>query len=76
MFFLRHLIVRAIFQRQPLYVVFVDFQKAYDTVKNDLLWACLQAFGFSSRLLAAISSLYSSGALSMRGCGTVVPALL
>ena len=71
LFALRHFIDRAILQRRPQFVAFVDLQKAYDTVQHDLLWARLEAIGVSPRMLAAIRSLYSSGALSMRvrqGC--------
>ena len=76
LFALRHLIDGAILQRRPLFVAFVDLQKAYDTVQHDLLWARLEAIGVSPRMLAAIRSLYSSGALSMRVGGTAGPSLL
>ena len=35
----RHLIDRAILQQRPLFVSFIDLQKAYDTVQHGLLWA-------------------------------------
>ena len=76
LFALRHFIDRAILQRRPLFVAFVDLQKAYDTVHHDLLWARLEAIGVSPRMLPAIRSLYSSGALSMRVGGTAGPSLL
>ena len=76
LFALRHFIDRAILQRRPLFVAFVDLQKAYDTVQHDLLWARLEAIGVTPRMLAAIRSLYSSGELSMRVGGTAGPSLL
>ena len=76
LFALRHFIDRAILQRRPLFVTFVDLQKAYDTVQHDLLWARLEATGVRPRMLAAIRSLYSSGALSMRVGGTAGATLL
>ena len=49
-----------------LYTCFVDLQKAYDSVQHDVLWARLRHIGISPRMLAAIQSLYVSGALSMK----------
>ena len=66
---------RAILQRRPLFVAFVDVQKAHDTVQQDLLWARLGAIGVSPRMLD-IRSLDSSGALSMGVGGTAGPPLL
>ena len=76
LFALRHFIDRAILQRRPLFVAFVDLQKVYDTVQLNLLWARLEAIGVSPRMLAAIGSLYSSNALSMRVGGMAGSPLL
>ena len=73
LFALRHFIDRAILQRRPLFVAFVDLQKAYDTVQHDLLWQHLTAIGIGPKMLAAIKSLYSSGTLSMKVGGTAGP---
>ncbi|RYE04530.1 MAG: reverse transcriptase family protein [Rickettsiaceae bacterium] len=73
LFALRHFIDRAILQRRPLFVAFVDLPKAYDTVQHDLLWQRLRAIGVGARVLAAIRSLYASGTLSMKVGGTAGP---
>ena len=73
LFALRHFIDRAILQQRPLFVAFVDLQKAYDTVQHNLLWARLEAIGVSPHMLAAIRLLYSSGTLSMKAGGTAGP---
>ena len=36
---------KAIEQEQELFIVFVDFSKAFDTVGRDLLWKVLRLFG-------------------------------
>ena len=43
--------------------------KAYDSVQHPLLWASLQRKGVHGKMLAAIQSLYSGGAMSMKICG-------
>lgn len=73
LFALRHFIDKAILLRRPLFVCFVDLQKAYDTVQHELLWARLRHIGVGPRMLAAIQSLYSSGTLSMKVAGTAGP---
>ena len=64
LFALRHFIDRARFQKQPLFAAFVDLRKAYDSVQHPLLWASLQRKGVHGKMLAAIQSLYSGGAMS------------
>ena len=64
-----HLIDRSRFQKQPLFAAFVDLRKAYDSVQHPLLWASLQRKGVHGKMLAAIQSLYSGCAMSMKICG-------
>lgn len=44
-FALRQLQEKSIEQRQPLYVAFVDFRKAFDTVDRGMLWTVLKKYG-------------------------------
>lgn len=44
-FTLRQLQEKSIEQRQSLYITFVDFSKAFDTVHRETLWKLLQRFG-------------------------------
>ena len=60
---------RSRFQKQPLSAAFVDLRKAYDSVQHPLLWTSLQRKGVHGKMLAAIQSLYSGGAMSMKICG-------
>ena len=69
LFALRHFIDRSRFQKQPLFAAFVDLRKAYDSVQHPLLWASVQRKGVHGKMLAAMSSLYSGGAMSMKICG-------
>ena len=76
LFALRYFINRAILQQRPLFVSFVDLQKAYDTVQHGLLWARLEGIGVGPKMLAAIKSLYASGTLSMKVEGAAGPSLV
>ena len=57
----------------PVYLAFIDFQKAFDSVDRARLWAKLRDLGVDGNLMAAIRSLYEGhsarvrigGALSM-----------
>ena len=55
LFALQHFIARAILQRWPLLVAFVDLQKAYDTVQHDLSVGPSGGNWVSPCMLAAIS---------------------
>ena len=76
LFALRHFIDRAILQQRPLFVSFVNLQKAYDTVQHGLLWARLEGIGVGPKMLAAIKFLNASGTLAMKVGGAAGPSLV
>ena len=43
----------------PLYVCFVDFRKAFDSVDHTMLWTKLIKLGISEQLLEILQSMYS-----------------
>ena len=57
-FTLRQLQEKAVEQHQPLYVVFVDFTKAFDTVDRTTLWKILEAYGFPDKLVNIIKQFH------------------
>ncbi len=51
---------------QTVHCAFVDFRKAFDTVRHSHLWERLQAYGITSNVLACIiQSLYAQSAVSV-----------
>ena len=58
-FVLRTLIERTRADKKPLYVCYVDFKKAYDTIPRDLLWEKLQRIGVHGDFLRAVQALYA-----------------
>ena len=56
-----------------LYVAFVDFRKAYDSVNRNILWDVLRKAGAGEKMLGALKAMYSSVVASVRveaGCTT------
>ena len=46
-------------KKKPLYVCFVDFKKAFDTVTHNILWSKLLGYGVEGKFLELIKSMYS-----------------
>ena len=57
-FILKHLIDKYRSSRKHLYVCFIDFKKAYDSVRHDLLMRCLADIGLHGEMLTALASMY------------------
>jgi len=45
-------------KRKPLYACFVDFAKAFDSIKHSLLWKKLADMGVSTKILNILQSIY------------------
>eukprot|EP00795_Rhopilema_esculentum_P010044 gene10044-biopygen12706 len=58
-FTLKQLMEKAREQRQNMYIVFVDFTKAFDTVNRDFLFQILGKLGCPPEFIRLIQSLYS-----------------
>ncbi|KAI8506599.1 hypothetical protein Bbelb_160260 [Branchiostoma belcheri] len=58
-FALRQLQEKAMEQRMGLYIVFIDFTKAFDSVGRDALWRILEKFGCPPRLLGVIKAFHT-----------------
>ena len=56
--------------KQPMFVAFIDFAKAFDSVHHQLLWMKLSALGFSTKMLKILQNMYSnaSSVVMMDGC--------
>ena len=56
-------------KQRPLYVAFIDFEKAFDTVDRIILFNTLEKYGISGRLLQAIKSIYQVVEAKVRAKG-------
>ena len=53
----------------PLYIVFIDIAKAYDSVERNTLWKILHLIGIPPKLLDFIKALYGNGTCRVKlGC--------
>jgi hypothetical protein len=59
-FTLYALVQKYLQKNTKLYVAFVDFKKAFDTVNRNELWAVLRKSGVNGKLYRAIKGIYSS----------------
>jgi len=57
---LRILTEKAQSRRQPLYMSFVDFEKAFDKVNHKKLWKVMVDMGFAKHLVALIQALFEN----------------
>ena len=46
--------------RQKMYLVFVDFEKAFDSIHRDSLWNILRYYGIPEKLVSLIIALYEN----------------
>lgn len=72
-FILRTLVEQQRLAGTPLYVCFVDFQKAYDTVPRDQLWCKLEKMGIQGHIMDAIQALYADVPVCVRTGGELTP---
>ncbi|KAM9332674.1 uncharacterized protein KZ484_017783 [Pholidichthys leucotaenia] len=59
-FTLRQLQEKAFEQNMALYITFIDFTKAFDTVNRECLWSLLHRFGCPEGIVSLISQLHTS----------------
>ena len=45
-------------RRSKLYVVFVDYKKAFDTVDREILWGILKKRGVSTKVIRMLRAIY------------------
>ena len=58
-FYIRQLQEKCIEQDRPLYMVFVDFSKAFDTVGRTGLWQLLRKYGCPEKFTTMIEALHT-----------------
>ena len=55
---LRIIIEQSIEWNSPVYLFFVDYEKAFDSVDRDILWKLLRHYGVPNKLLSLVKASY------------------
>ena len=45
-------------QGKKIYNCFIDFQKAFDTVKHKVIWAVLRSYGIEEKMVTLLEKIY------------------
>ena len=64
-FILRNIIEQSIEWQSSVYVNFIDFEKAFDSVHQDSLWQILRFYGIPNKIVKIIRSLYEDAECSV-----------
>ena len=57
-FILRHVVQQCVEYRNPLLMVFVDYEKAFDSVHQPILWRVLRYYGILAKYVNLIKSVH------------------
>ena len=57
-FVLRNIVEQAVEWNSSLYVCFVDYEKAFDSVHRKTLWKIMESYGIPSKLVRMVNAMY------------------
>jgi len=57
--------------QQPLYVCFVDFKKAFDSMSHEKLWETMMGMGYPLHLIDLLAKLYRKQLTKLKVAGTL-----
>ncbi|KAK6741639.1 hypothetical protein RB195_009483 [Necator americanus] len=57
----------------PLYIAFVDYSKAFDSVEHNMIWTSLHRQGVHPKIIRLLSNIYTSASVTFEICGNQVP---
>ena len=71
-FILRNIVEQAIEWNSNLYLCFIDFEKAFDSVHRDMLWKIMRSYGIPSKLIRIIKAMYNESECAVQtGSGLI-----
>ena len=69
-FILRNIIEQSLEWNTTLYLVFVDYEKAFDSIDRETLWKIMKAYGIPDKFIALVKAFYrNSRAAVLHGDG-------
>ena len=55
----RNIIEQSIEWKTPLYINFIDFKKAFDSIHRDTLWKIVKAYGVPDKIVTLMKCFYT-----------------
>ena len=59
-FILRNIIEQSSEWQTPLYINFIDFEKAFDSIHRESLWKIMQIYGIPNKIISIVQALYDN----------------
>ena len=53
-----HIIIEQSLEWNPLYINFIDFEKAFDSVDRHTLWRLMKHYGIPEKIISIVQSIY------------------
>ena len=63
---LRLLAEKAKRQGKKIHNCFIDFQKAFDTIKHEIIWAVLKSYGVNTKMVTLLQKIYEKSQTAVR----------
>ena len=51
---------------KKIYNCFIDFQKAFDTIKHKVIWAVLRSYGIEEKMVTLLQKMYEKAQSAVR----------
>ena len=64
-FILRNIIEQVVEWQATLYITFVDFEKAFDSVHRESLWKIMESYGIPCKIIHMVQMLYEDSECSV-----------
>ena len=71
---LRIIIEQSLEWNSSLYVNFIDFKKAFDSIDRELLWQVMKHYGIPDKLVRIIQNMYQGATCRVVHCGQLSEA--
>ena len=68
-FILRNIIEQSVEWQAPLYLNFIDFEKAFDSIHRETLWKIMELYGVPSKISTVIKRLYQNNEICVTNNG-------
>ena len=68
-FILRNIIEQSVEWQAPLYLNFIDFEKAFDSIHRETLWKIMELYGVPPKILTIIKKLYRNNEICVSNNG-------